>query len=67
MSEWISVEERLPESTNTTWSKEVIALCDNGRVFALACMGGYWQRSNAFVESGAERVTHWKPLNPPES
>ena len=67
MSEWISVEDRLPESSDGRWSKDVIALCDNGEVFRLACMGDYWQGSTAFIESGADRVTHWMPLpDPPE-
>lgn len=68
MSEWISAENRLPESTGEQWSQDVIALCDNGEVFRLACMGDYWQRSAAFIESGATRVTHWMPLpDPPEA
>lgn len=62
MCEWISVDERLPESMPDRWSEDVIALCDNGCIFRLAIYGEYWQRSTAFVESGADRVTHWMPI-----
>ncbi|MTI72574.1 MAG: DUF551 domain-containing protein [Stenotrophomonas sp.] len=65
MGEWISVKDRLPESSGGQWSADVIALCDNGEVFRLACQGDYWQRSAAFIESGADRVTHWMPLTYP--
>ncbi|EAM1120219.1 TPA: DUF551 domain-containing protein [Salmonella enterica subsp. enterica serovar Javiana] len=59
---WISVEERLPESKDDRWSKEVIALGDAGDVFALHCMGTYWQRTEAFVNSQSTKITHWMPL-----
>ena len=39
MGEWISVKDRLPESSGGQWSADVIALCDNGEVFRLACQG----------------------------
>jgi len=65
-SQWISVDERLPESQKDIWSKDVIALSDSGDVFRLACMGEYWQRSKAFVDSGANRITHWMPLIYPD-
>lgn len=65
MSNWISVKDRLPESSKGKWSRDVIALCDNGNVYRLAVMGDYWQRSQEFIASGAESVTHWMPLEPP--
>lgn len=65
-SQWISVEERLPESKKDRWSVEVIALSDTGGVFKLTCMGTYWQRTQAFVDSGAEKITHWMPLVYPD-
>ncbi|QKJ88025.1 DUF551 domain-containing protein [Paramixta manurensis] len=63
---WISVERQLPESKEGQWSKEVIALSDTGDVFKLSCMGSYWQRTTAFIESGSSKVTHWMPLIYPD-
>ncbi|MCU1787741.1 DUF551 domain-containing protein [Pectobacterium polaris] len=60
--QWISVDDLLPESQKDTWSKDVIALSDSGDVFRLACMGDYWQRTQAFIDSGANKITHWMPL-----
>ncbi|EIP3276427.1 DUF551 domain-containing protein [Escherichia coli] len=65
-NQWINVEHRLPESKEGMWSKEVIALTDTGEVFKLSCMGSYWQRTKAFIDSGASKVTHWMPLNYPD-
>ncbi len=65
-SQWISVDDRLPDNQADKWSEDVIALSDLGDVFRLACMGGYWQRSHAFIDSGAEKVTHWMPLVYPD-
>lgn len=62
MAEWISVEDGLPESKPDTWSDPVIALADNGEIFQLSCMGAYWQRSSAFVDSGATKVVGWIPF-----
>jgi hypothetical protein len=59
---WIDAEDRLPESEPDTWSHPVIALADNFEIFELSCMGNYWQRSKAFVDSGAEKVICWIPL-----
>ncbi|WP_348971551.1 hypothetical protein, partial [Escherichia coli] len=56
-NQWINVEHRLPESKEGMWSKEVIALTDTGDVFKLSCMGSYWQRTKAFIDSGASKVT----------
>lgn len=66
MGEWIDVKERLPENKPGKWSNYVIALCDNGEIFKLCCMGHYWQRSRSFVESEAECVTHWMPIPEPK-
>lgn len=66
MSDWISVEEKLPESKEGQYSAPVIALTDSGMVFRLSCMGSYWQRTKAFIESDSKRVTHWMPLIYPE-
>lgn len=63
---WISVEDRLPESAKDKWSEEVIALSDTGDVFKLTCIGTYWQRTQAFIESGSSKVTHWIPMEYPE-
>lgn len=64
--QWISVESLLPDSKEGQWSKEVIALSDTGDVFKLSCMGSYWQRTKAFIESGSSKITHWMPLNYPD-
>nr|DAZ40035.1 MAG TPA: Protein of unknown function (DUF551) [Caudoviricetes sp.] len=64
--DWISVDERLPESKEGQWSKEVIALSDTGDVFKLSCMGTYWQRTTAFIESSSSKITHWMPLIYPD-
>lgn len=61
-TQWISVDDKLPESSDGMWSKDVIALGDSGDVFKLACMGDYWQRSQAYIESGSSKITHWMPL-----
>ncbi|WP_368639074.1 DUF551 domain-containing protein [Salmonella enterica] len=43
-----------------------MALSDTGDVFKLSCMGSYWQRSKAFIESSSTKITHWMPLIYPE-
>lgn len=63
---WISVDDHPPENQKDRWSKDVIALSDTGDVFRLACMGGSWQRTQAFIDSGATKVTHWMPLIYPD-
>ena len=60
--EWVSVGNKLPESQKDQWSDPVIALADNGEIFKLSCMGSYWQRSGAFVDSGAQEITDWMPI-----
>lgn len=64
---WISVDDHHPENQEGKWSNDVIALSDNGDVFRLACMGGYWQRTQAFIDSGATKITHWMPLIYPDN
>ncbi|HCD2059999.1 TPA: DUF551 domain-containing protein [Serratia marcescens] len=64
--DWINVDIRLPENQKDKWSKDVIALSDSGDVFRLACKGGYWQRSQAFIDSGSTKITHWMPLVYPD-
>ncbi|AOO60009.1 hypothetical protein AN237_25995 (plasmid) [Raoultella ornithinolytica] len=64
--DWINVDDQLPESEEARWSAEVIALSDSGDIFKLSCMGSYWQRSKAFIESGSTKITHWMPLIYPE-
>ena len=59
---WILVEKRLPENTPGFWSKPVIALSDTGDIFKLSCMGGFWQRTKEFVESGSTKVIKWKEI-----
>ncbi|MEL5640788.1 DUF551 domain-containing protein [Serratia bockelmannii] len=64
--DWINVDIRLPENQKDKWSKDVIALSDSGDVFRLACMGGHWQRTKAFIDSVSTRITHWMPLVYPD-
>ena len=66
MSEWIDCRVELPKNLEGRWSKDVIALSDSGDVFRLACMGGYWQRTKTFIDSGSNKITHWMPLEYPE-
>lgn len=63
---WISCNERMPENENGKYSDPVIALADSGQAFTLSCMGNYWQRTRAFIDSGATKVTHWQPLVYPD-
>ena len=63
---WISADDHPPENQEGRWSKDVIALSDTGDVFRLACMGGSWQRTQAFIDSGSTKVTHWMPLIYPD-
>ncbi|MEX1839115.1 DUF551 domain-containing protein [Enterobacter cloacae] len=66
LTDWISVDDHNPENREGRWSEDVIALSDTGDVFRLACMGGYWQRTQAFIDSGATKITHWMPLIYPD-
>lgn len=60
---WIFCEDRLPFSNPDKWSEPVAAVSDLGEVFQLSCMGTYWQRSRAFVDSGAAKIVKWMPLD----
>jgi len=62
MSQWISVDESLPENKPGLWSSDVIAMSDEFEVFRLSCMDGYWQRTRAFIESGSTRILYWMPM-----
>jgi hypothetical protein len=61
---WIDCRVKLPDGAKGIWSNEVAAVSNLGDVFKLSCMGGYWQRTAAFIESGATSITHWIPLPP---
>jgi hypothetical protein len=69
-SEWVSVDDRLPESSNGEWSKPVIALCDCGIVYHLSHFkgdeGDCWQRTSSFANNESSRVMYWMELNLPE-
>ena len=65
-SEWISVEDKLPEDLET-----VLALCKDGGMFVgryaryISC--GKWEIWTAMksTRTVSRRVTHWMPLPPP--
>lgn len=58
---WIS-SKTPPVNEDGKWSETVIALADNYQVFSLACMDGHWQRTSAFIDSGATKVIGWIPM-----
>ncbi len=62
---WISCRDKMPECLPDKWSAEVAAVSDLGDVFQLSCMGGYWQRTRAFIASGATEIVKWLPLDAP--
>lgn len=72
MSEWISVDERLPESERGPESANVLVYC-----VGKGCMQGFychddeeWYDMEGYSMSihSAEEVTHWMPLpEAPES
>ncbi|AGN89451.1 hypothetical protein Eta_005 [Serratia phage Eta] len=55
---WVACSDRLPESKPGVWSKEIVAVTNLGDVFKLSCIGGYWQRTSEFIDSGATSITH---------
>ena len=58
MSEWISVEDRLPEVGDSTY----IAACGNVVVGELLFVAGVWVGVTA---DQVTDVTHWQPLPEP--
>ena len=65
MSEWISVEERLPETRKThrdCSSTQVLVATKSIGV----CIGSYHRNGTWMIGSFGHRdVTHWQPLPPP--
>ena len=64
MSEWISVDDRLPEC-----DKWVLA-CGDGAMMTMGFIDGQWRDmiKSAFPNVTPESVTHWMPLpEPPKS
>lgn len=63
MSEWISVEERLPPN-----EEEVLAFCD-GAAGSFLIIGMYDEIMDAWTETWSHdylySVTHWMPLPEP--
>jgi hypothetical protein len=65
MSDWIDVEERMPDTKENVWSEKMLVLCDQGMVWRLSYYKyndgfGCWQRPDAFVSAGSKRVCKWK-------
>jgi len=60
---WIYCSDKMPECLPDKWSAPVAAVSDLGDVFQLSCMGSYWQRTRAFVDSGATKIVKWMPLD----
>lgn len=65
MSEWISVEKRLPEEM-----EEVLVYLDRsykrGRRIAFSCIyDGKWNHINGSVWPDMPKPTHWQPIPEP--
>lgn len=69
MSEWISVNDRLPiEKDDLTgyWNTVDVIACKGQHVFCCRFDAGntcgFWHKFN---DDGAEHITHWMPLPSP--
>ncbi len=60
MSEWISVEDRLPETTMGWSAKDVLCCCDYS-IQVGRTHHGKWIN----IHNGPIKVTHWMPLPEP--
>jgi hypothetical protein len=67
-SQWISVEEKLPEATDKFWrSEDVLILDENGwRTVAMYCIPeNKWYLSVGAIQGDCEypfEITHWMPI-----
>ena len=59
MSEWISVEDRLPEDTS------IVLIAHRGGVSFGWFNGSYWERGAATKHRAIKTVTHWMPMPEP--
>ena len=59
MTEWISVEDRLPVDTET------VLITHRGGVSFGWFNGVYWERGAATKHKPIKTVTHWMPLPEP--
>lgn len=70
MSEWISVEDRLPQTIPTgvgTAYSEAVVLWTKGRKVLTAIYNGEdFIADAAFWDAEDDEVTHWMPIEPPK-
>ena len=59
--EWISVDERLPESP----SEILVSCCDGVRMMLYEGNNRWWYDPNYMGTAEAYEITHWKPLPDP--
>ena len=65
MSEWISVEDRLPDIINDEgWSDEVLILTNIGGSAVVVAYNeaGYWDAFAHDFQILSERVAYWMPI-----
>ena len=66
VSEWISAEDRLPESNEGYWSSMVEAKCNLGFIYNLSYFNGSdsgcWQRTSSFVRRASDKIVQWRLL-----
>ena len=56
---WKKTESEVPKNRPLKWSDPVIIISDNGFTCELSCMNGYWQRTEAFINSVSKKVVYW--------
>jgi len=59
MNKWIDADKETPKNDDGLWSDPVIAISDTGDVFKLSCIGGYWQRTSSFINTGSTKIVAW--------
>jgi hypothetical protein len=64
MSEWISVKDRLP-GTSQGWSKPVLVYTVNDKIEISEFNRGKHEMMDSWLGLGSSEVTHWMPLPSP--
>ena len=67
MSEWINVNDRLPDIIDDDgWSDEVLIIANTGNAVVVAYNeAGYWDAFAHDFQTLSERVAYWMPLPEP--